>query len=118
VKKILLVDDDLSVLSMLSRALTSSYDVTTAHDGREALAVAVGKPLDLLITDYLMPEMTGDELIARLRVERPHLKALVITGHGDLLDREAPEWWHEIPHLAKPFRLNALRETIDGILAT
>ena len=114
-KSILLVDDDVSVLQMLTRALTS-YDLTVAHDGQEALAVANGRPLDLLITDYLMPEMTGDELIARMRELRPDLKALVITGHGDVLDRESPDWWHEVAHLAKPFRIQALRDAVETLL--
>jgi DNA-binding NtrC family response regulator len=116
VKRILLVDDDTSVLQMLARALTS-YDLTVAHDGQEALAVANGRPLDLLITDYLMPEMTGDELIARMREQRPELKALVITGHGDVLDRESPDWWRQVAHLAKPFRIQALRDAVENLLA-
>jgi CheY-like chemotaxis protein len=115
VKRILLVDDDTSVLQMLARALTS-YELTVAHDGQEALAVANGRPLDLLITDYLMPEMTGDELIARMREQRPDLKALVITGHGDVLDRESPDWWREVAHLAKPFRIQALRDAVENLL--
>jgi CheY-like chemotaxis protein len=115
VKRILLVDDDTSVLQMLARALTS-YELTTAHDGQEALAVANGQPVDLLITDYLMPQMTGDELIARMREQRPHLKALMITGHGDLLDRESPDWWRDVAHLAKPFRIQALRDAVETLL--
>jgi DNA-binding NtrC family response regulator len=115
-KRILLVDDDVSVLSMLTRALTT-YDLTVAHDGAEALAVAHGRPVDLLITDYLMPAMTGDELIARMRESRPGLKCLVITGHGDLLERESPDWWREVEHLAKPFRIQALRDAVENILA-
>jgi DNA-binding NtrC family response regulator len=115
-KRILLVDDDVSVLSMLTRALTS-YDLTVAHDGAEALAVANGRPVDLLITDYLMPEMTGDELIARMREQRPGLKCLVITGHGDLLERESPDWWRDVAHLGKPFRIQALREAVEAILS-
>jgi CheY-like chemotaxis protein len=116
-KKILVVDDDSSVLQMLTRALTN-YDLTIARDGAEALLLAGRHPnLDLLITDYLMPEMTGDELIARMREQRPHLKALVITGHSDLLDREAPDWWKTEEHLAKPFRIQALREKVESLLA-
>jgi CheY-like chemotaxis protein len=115
VKRILLVDDDTSVLQMLARALTS-YELTTARDGQEALAVANGRPLDLLITDYLMPQMTGDELIARMRERHPDLKALVITGHGDVLDRESPGWWREVAHLAKPFRIQALRDAVETLL--
>jgi two-component system, cell cycle sensor histidine kinase and response regulator CckA len=114
--KILLVDDDASVLNMLSRALTS-YELMTARDGAEALAVANGKPLDLLITDYLMPVMTGDELIERMRAARPDLKCLVITGFGDVLEREGRGWWQDVAHLAKPFRIQALRETVATLLA-
>ena len=114
-KHILVVDDDSSVLEMLARAL-AAYDITVARDGDEALALASGRAVDLLITDYLMPSMTGDELIARLRETRPDLKALMITGHGDLLDREAPEWWHGVEHLAKPFRIQTLRETVASLV--
>lgn len=116
-KRILLVDDDASILDMLSRALTS-YDVMVAHDGAEALAAANGTPVDLVITDYLMPAMTGDELIARLRTQLPNLKALVITGHGDVLDHELPPWWRDVAHLAKPFRIRVLRETIETMIGT
>jgi len=116
VKRILVVDDDTSVLNILTRALTS-YELTIAHDGAEALALANGIPLDLVITDYLMPAMTGDELIARMREQKPNLKCLVITGHGDLLDRESPAWWSDVAHLSKPFRIQALRETVDRLLA-
>ena len=115
-KRILVVDDDSSVLQMLTRAL-DSYELMVARDGVEALALSkVHSTLDLLITDYLMPEMTGDELIARLREQRPHLKALVITGHGDLLDREAPDWWRVEPHLNKPFRVQALRDAVARLI--
>jgi len=101
---------------MLSRAL-DGYHLTIARDGHEALALADRHlPLDLLITDYLMPEMTGDELIARIREHRPHLKALVITGHGEVLDRESPDWWTTEPHLAKPFRVQALREAVAALI--
>ena len=118
-KRILVVDDDSSVLQMLSRAL-SEYDLTLARDGHEALALADRQGrLDLLITDYMMPEMTGDELIARMRALRPNLKALVLTGHSDTLDHESPDWWRAEAHLKKPFGIQALRarvaELIDAV---
>lgn len=114
-KHILVVDDDQSVLKMLTRAL-SAYDLTIARGGSEALLLAGQCEPDLLITDYLMPEMTGDELIARMRKLRPRLKALVITGHGDVLDRELPHWWQSEAHLAKPFRIQALREVVTTLI--
>ena len=115
-KRILVVDDDSSVLQVVARAL-DAYDLRVARGGIEALALAkMQTTLDLLITDFLMPEMTGDELIARMREQRPHLKALVITGHGDLLDRESPDWWRTEPHLSKPFRIQALRDAVQTLI--
>ena len=115
-KRILIVDDDAAVLEMLTRALSSLYDVAAAHDGPEALSLAETQTVDLVITDYLMPIMTGDELIVRFRAVQPTAKVLVITGHGDLLDREGPDWWRDVPHLGKPFRIQALRETVASMI--
>jgi CheY-like chemotaxis protein len=116
VKHILVVDDDAAVLSVMARAL-SDYWLTIARDGREALAIASGGvPVDLLITDYLMPSMTGDELIARLREKLPGLKTLIVTAHGDILAGELPDWWQAEAHLSKPFRVEALREAVAGLI--
>jgi CheY-like chemotaxis protein len=115
VKHILLVDDDHAIVQLLTRAL-KAYDVSVAHDGIEALALASDRQPDLLITDYSMPEMTGDELITRLREQQPSLKALIITGHGETLDRTSPDWWRRERHLAKPFRIEALREAVTTLL--
>jgi CheY-like chemotaxis protein len=116
VKHILVVDDDALMLSMIGRAL-QDYEVTLARDGDEALRLtAPGVRLDLLITDYLMPAMMGDELLGRIRERRPRLKALVISGHGGLLEREMPDWWRAQPHLQKPFSIAALRDLVVGLI--
>jgi CheY-like chemotaxis protein len=116
VKHILVVDDDALMLSMIGRAL-QDYEVTLARDGEEALRfTAPGTRLDLLITDYLMPAMMGDELIGRIRERRPSLKALVISGHGRLLEREVPDWWLAQAHLEKPFSIVALRDLVVRLI--
>lgn len=116
VKHILVVDDDALMLSMIGRAL-QDYEVTLARDGDEALRLtAPGMRLDLLITDYLMPAMMGDELLGRIRERRPSLKALVISGHGGLLEREMPDWWRAQPHLEKPFAISALRDLVVRLI--
>jgi two-component system cell cycle sensor histidine kinase/response regulator CckA len=116
-KRILVVDDDSSVLRILTRAL-ADYELAVAQDVAEAwIAVErMGKP-DLLITDYMMPTLFGDELIGRLRRSWPDLKALVLTGHGEILDREAPAWWRSEAHLGKPFQIQALRNTVAALIA-
>jgi len=115
VKHILIVDDDALVLSLMSRALPE-FRLTIARDGDEALAVASQLPVDLLITDYLMPSMTGDELIGRLRERRPNLKVLIVTGHGEVLAAENPEWWHSEAHVNKPFKIDTLREAVISLI--
>lgn len=115
-KHILVVDDDSSVLAFLLRAL-AGYRLSMARNPDEALNVAASLgTLDLVITDYLMPSMTGDELIGRLREQRPGLKALILTGHGDVLDAENPPWWANEPHLAKPVELNRLRVAVAELI--
>src|SRR2546422_8995294 len=98
----------------MGRALPE-FRLTIARDGDEALAIASQLPVDLLITDYLMPSMTGDELIGRLRELRPGLKALIVTGHGDILSRDNPDWWSAQAHLAKPFQIDALRAAVTRL---
>jgi len=115
VKHILIVDDDALMLSLMSRALPD-FRLTVARDGDEALAIASQLPVDLLITDYLMPSMTGDELIGRLRERRPNLKVLIVTGHGQVLAKENPDWWHSEAHLDKPFAIDALREAVIRLI--
>lgn len=118
VKHILVVDDDTLTLALIERALPE-YRVTVAPDGDTALVLASQfGTIDLVITDYLMASMTGDELIGRLRELRPGLKALIVTGHGDILSRDDPGWWESQPHLAKPFQIQALREAVIRLTDT
>jgi CheY-like chemotaxis protein len=115
-KHILLVDDDRSMLKLLGRALCE-YNVTVARNGFEALAAAARlEHLDLIITDYMMPEMFGDELIARVCERQPDLQVLVVTGHAEILESIAPPWWQAHPHLEKPFDVEELRERVASLI--
>jgi DNA-binding NtrC family response regulator len=116
VKRILVVDDDALMLALIQRALPE-FDVTIVQDAEAALCLATpGTPIDLVIADYLMPQMTGDELLGQLRERRPNLKALIITGHGDILAHEVPDWWARESHLAKPFQIQDLRAAVVRLL--
>ena len=115
-KHVLVVDDDTSVLAIVERTL-SDYRVSTARDAAEALAMLSAKNrIDLLITDYLMPFMTGEELAHHARELRPNLKILVLTGHAHDLERAEPEWWASEPHVIKPFRVVTLRDAVSDLI--
>jgi len=116
VKHILVVDDDSSVLQFLGRALRG-YRVSLARDPDEALTVAANVGLlDLLITDYMMPSMTGAELIARMREQRPELEILILTAHDAILDAERPQWWVNEAHLGKPVAIETLRAAVAKLI--
>jgi DNA-binding NtrC family response regulator len=118
VKRILVVDDDPLMGEIVAKAL-GDYEVLIVYSGDEALAVAAAdQSIDLVITDYLMPSMMGDELLGRLREWYPSLKSLVMTGHGDVLRREDADWWLAQPSLAKPFTISALRDSVSQLIGS
>jgi CheY-like chemotaxis protein len=81
-KHILLVDDEEAVAYVFSRYLErAGYRVTARLNPFEALAVADGE-IDMLVTDFRMPGMTGGSLVTRLRERMPGLPALIVTAYG------------------------------------
>ena len=115
-KHILIVDDEPGMLALLSRVLSAMrYRVTTAPGGPAALAALGSEAIDLIVTHYRMPDMSGHELITALRVQRPELKALVVTGCPPT-DGEDREWWAAQPNLAKPFSPRSLQRAVLGLI--
>jgi YesN/AraC family two-component response regulator len=81
--KILIIDDDPSILTMLTRMLEKTgYEVDIASNGKEGLEKIERCPPDLLVTDIVMPEKEGLELICHLRTKNPGLKIVAISGGG------------------------------------
>ena len=114
-KRILVVEDHVGVGNVIAACLTS-YDVTVTHNGPEALARASQLPAcDLLITDYLMPSILGDEVARRLRVIHPAAKTLLLTGYAEsvTVDRSAVD-----AQMAKPFAPDALRKTVRDLIGS
>jgi CheY-like chemotaxis protein len=111
--RLMIVDDDASILRVLKRSLAEYYPVT-APAGAEALALLEHCRPELLITDYLMPQMIGSELLDRARTQHFTLKALILTGYGGSLDQQA--WWTREPHLEKPFRIAQLRAAVADLI--
>ena len=84
---VLVVDDDRGVCELTARILGQyGYRVLTAHSGEEALqqADAFSADIDLLVTDVVMPKMSGWELARRLQINRPGLKMIYMSGHADV----------------------------------
>ncbi|MFN4016241.1 MAG: ATP-binding protein [Reyranella sp.] len=111
---LLFVDDDFLIsLSTTSLLEDLGHTVVTASSGPEALDVLrTGKPIDMMITDYAMPGMTGLQLAEEARALRPDLPILLATGYADLPTRAD----FELPRLQKPYQQAQLAEQIHGML--
>jgi PAS domain S-box-containing protein len=82
---VLLVEDDAAVRKLAQAVLEErGYTVLAAADGMEALAMVDGKPggIDLLVTDVIMPGMAGDELVEHMRLRKPDLKVVFVSGYA------------------------------------
>jgi len=87
--KLLLVDDNPMVLAMLQGALTPLAKVTTSNDSADALLKAVDDPPDLLVSDYRMPGMDGQQLVERLK-SRPKtagIAVILLASKADITER-------------------------------
>ena len=112
--KILLVEDEERVRALLKGVLESNgYEVQEASSGKEALQSYARSPPDLILTDLVMPDMEGIELITKIRKSDPNLKIIAMSGSNylDIAERLG------VDHtLAKPFSnkslLNAVKATL------
>ena len=111
---ILAVDDDALILVNTAAMLEDlGHHVTTAYSGREALAaLARLERVDLVVTDQAMPGMTGTELVAEIRRERPGLPVLLATGYAELADGGMSD----LPRLNKPFLQAHLDRAIAEVM--
>ena len=119
---ILIVEDERVVRELVQEVLQAhGYTVLTAADGREAIAICTARSdkIDLLLTDVMMPQMTGPELARQLKPQRPEMRIIFMSGYTDqvrvLFDSSAA-------FIQKPFRTKELvekiRETLDSSAAS
>ncbi|WP_292041217.1 response regulator [Massilia sp. UBA6681] len=111
---ILLVDDEEAIVYVFQRYLErAGYRVTAVVDPNEALAIGSAGGIDMLVTDFRMPGMTGADLIARLRELHPDLPALVVTAFGAEVGVTAPD----VQVLNKPLPPQDLVDAVARALA-
>jgi signal transduction histidine kinase/CheY-like chemotaxis protein len=111
---ILFVDDDpLIAMSTTEMLEDLGHHVIGASSGLHALDIIKSEqPIDLMVTDHVMPGMTGIELAAASRAVRPSLPILLATGYAEL-----PEGAQlDLPRLAKPYHQDQLRDRLDQLL--
>jgi CheY-like chemotaxis protein len=110
---ILVVDDDPLVLANTVALLEDLGHVTrTATSGAEALVQLARDPhVDLVLTDHLMPQMTGAQLCRRIRLGAPEMPVLIVSGFAEL----DASGGGRFPMLAKPFDRDTLARALDAV---
>ncbi len=117
---ILLVDDEVNIRLLVREVLAlSGYRVLEAGSGDEALRLSDSHPgpIDVLLTDVVMPGINGHELALRSALARPEMKVLYMSGYtADALPAEVLEAGHAF--IRKPFGLDALTRKLRELLET
>jgi two-component system cell cycle sensor histidine kinase/response regulator CckA len=116
---ILLVEDDGTLRATIRRALLQAgFEVLDAAGGAEALVVneTHAEKIHLLITDVVMPDVSGRELASRLRALRPGLKVLYMSGYSADSFRSSGALGNREAYLQKPFTTTALVGAVRGLL--
>jgi two-component system cell cycle sensor histidine kinase/response regulator CckA len=115
--RILLVEDEEGLRGIAKRVLArAGFDVTAAAGPDEAILAfeSMTEPIDLLVTDVVMPEMRGPELAALLKDRQPGLRVLLVSGYAEEIvevGRDA-----SVPFLAKPFSVESLLNAVDAAM--
>jgi signal transduction histidine kinase/CheY-like chemotaxis protein len=116
--RVLLVDDEEAVRELLTGILESNgFEITAAASAEEASEILAGARFDVLLTDVVLPGLSGPELARRLRADVPGTRVLFMSGYtGDgLLD--AAELGSEVAFIQKPFGSRALIAQLRSLLA-
>jgi PAS domain S-box-containing protein len=116
--RILLVEDEPGLRDIAQRVLArAGFDVTVAADPDEAILAAdsMTEPIDLLLTDVVMPGMRGPQLAIRLRSTRPGLRVLLVSGYAEEIVEGGRD--DSVPFLAKPFSAESLIAAVDAAMS-
>jgi CheY-like chemotaxis protein len=119
--QVLIIDDEEAVRDTVRQILErAGYEVTEAADGRKGIVQLRQQPVDLVITDILMPGQEGIETIRILRKEFPQVKILAISGggkNGTLDVLPAAQAFGAHCTVAKPFERKELLEAVSALVS-
>jgi DNA-binding response OmpR family regulator len=114
-KRILVIEDDTDLADLLGTLLQlQGYGVEVAYDGSEGLAKIRAQPFDLVVTDLMMPSVSGWEVLEELRRSPEHSAIPVIVMSALAAGSRANGYGHSL--VTKPFNLDTMLSTIEGLI--
>ncbi len=116
-KSILIVDDDRTTRESTAKVLSNDYITHTASDGHKAIDILdKNEDIDIVLTDMMMPEMDGMELLEKIRSTNNDVTVILITGHSSIESAVDAMRKGAYDYLTKPIDLNKLKITIKNAL--
>lgn len=112
---ILVVDDEESLCDLLGEILSDQHQVLKAYDGLQALETALQRVPDLIITDVMMPRMSGSDLVRALRADSAtqHIPIILMSA----VSLASPSLAQEaVAFLAKPFDIDLVEKTVANVI--
>lgn len=115
--KILLVDDDAFFRVLCTDILTNGgYTVKTASTGLDAIAIVENEPFDIVITDLVMPDLSGLDVLQRTKQHNALIDVIVITGHGSIESAIGALKSGAFDYIRKPINEDELLHTVNSCL--
>lgn len=113
-RKLLLVDDEEKMIKYLSRRLEiRGYEVSTASSGEAAVALVKESEFDVVLLDFLMPDMNGLETLKEIKKIRPDIAVIMISAYSSGKTEEEGKALGLFDFVMKPFDLNNIVDTIE-----
>ena len=114
--KILVLDDEADACDLIARVLSSSHEVTTFTEERPAIMFARENPVDLAILDIKLKEMSGVDVLARLKEDHADLKVIMLTGYPTVDTARKSLTLGAQEYLVKPIDIDELESKVKKVL--
>lgn len=116
IEKILIIDDEELMSQFLAETLRrKNYDVETARNGKEGLSLLKKHSFDLLITDMKMPDLTGIEVLQKVKEQAPQMQVIIMTAYGTIENAVEAMKLGAYSYLLKPFTPDAIETLIERV---
>lgn len=118
---VLIIDDEESVLTLMSEILAQDgHDITVASTGAEGVKKYSADTIDIVITDLVMPEKSGLDLIMELRIINPKVKVIAISGGGGINGRfdylPIAKLVGALKVIKKPFQVSEVKTAVSSLI--
>ena len=115
-KKILIVDDEELTLMMTEGILSGQYDIVTATSGQEAIDLYATAQPDMVLSDLMMPNMTGFEMLEALRAKYGRIPIIFMTAHEGEENELKSLMSGAVDFIRKPLKADALLKSVTTIM--